>query len=140
MSDTRIVGFCCSYCGYASADLAGRQGREYSPGVMIVRIPCTGRIDVLHILKAIRQGADAVFVAGCLEGNCNFANGNFEARKRVELASRILEDLGLGGGRVEMFNTASNQGWRFPQIVAEMQDRVERLGPNPLGRSADDNR
>jgi len=131
----RIVGFCCSYCGYASADLAGRQGLEYSPDVMIVKLPCSGRIDVLHILRAFRQGADAVFVAGCLEGNCNFANGNYEARKRVNEAKGILESLGIDPRRLEMFNVASNQGWRFPRIVEEMVSRVEELGPSPLGEN-----
>ena len=135
MSGARILGFCCSYCGYASADLAGRQGRGYSSEVRIVRLPCSGRIDVLHILRAFRQGADAVFVLGCLEGNCNFVNGNFEAKKRVEHAKDILEVLGLGAERLEMFNVASNQGWRFPRIVEEMTARVERLGPNPLRRT-----
>jgi len=136
----RIVGFCCSYCGYASADLAGRQGRTYSPEVMIVRLPCSGRIDVLHMLQAFRKGADAVFVVGCLEDNCNFVNGNFEAKKRVQEVKDILDALGLGAGRVEMFNVASNQGWRFPRIVEEMTARVEKIGPNPLGVIADDNR
>ena len=140
MNETRIVGFCCSYCGYASADLAGRQGRSYSPQVMIVRLPCSGRIDVLHILRAFRQGADAVFVAGCLEGNCNFVNGNYEARKRVKQAKDILDALGLDGRRVEMFNIASNQGWRFPRIVEEMTARVNELGLNPLKGETNDNR
>jgi coenzyme F420-reducing hydrogenase delta subunit len=135
----RIVGFCCSYCGYASADLAGRQGLTYSPDVAIIRMPCTGRVDVLHILRAFRQGADAVFVAGCLEGNCNYTNGNYEARKRVEEAKGILEALGMDPRRVEMFNIASNQGWRFPHIVEEMMSRVEDMGP-VQGEGSDDNR
>jgi F420-non-reducing hydrogenase iron-sulfur subunit len=140
MMEARIIGFCCSYCGYSSADLAGRQGRPYSPEVMVVRLPCSGRIDVLHILRAFRQGADAVFVAGCLEGNCNFTNGNYEARKRVEQTKEILDALGLGSRRVEMFNIASNQGWRFPTIIEEMSARVSELGPNPLRRRTNDNR
>ncbi len=136
----RIVGFCCSHSCYEAADLAGRQGLTYPPGVMIVRLPCAGRIEVLHILRAFRHGADAVFVAGCLEGNCTFSNGNFEARKQVEETRGILEALGMDPRRLEMFNIASNQGWRFLQIVEEMTARVEELGPNSLGVSDDDNR
>jgi len=128
----RVIGFCCSYCGYTSADMAGRLGLNYSPLVRIIRLPCSGRIDVLHILRAFRCGADAVFVAGCLEGNCNFVNGNYQAKRRVELVKDILEATGLERERVEMFNIASNQGWRFPEIVDEMVRRVEKLGPNPL--------
>lgn len=127
-----IVGYCCSYGGYSSADLAGASRLRYSPDVMIIRIPCVGRIDVIHILRAIRNGADAVFVAGCLERNCNFEYGNFEARKRVEHARRLLDEIGIEKGRVEVFNVASNQGWRFPEIVDEMVSRVSVLGPNPI--------
>jgi len=112
--------------------MAGRLGLNYSPLVRIIRLPCSGRIDVLHILRAFRCGADAVFVAGCLEGNCNFVNGNYQAKRRVELVKDILEATGLERERVEMFNIASNQGWRFPEIVDEMVRRVEKLGPNPL--------
>jgi coenzyme F420-reducing hydrogenase delta subunit len=128
----RIVGYCCSYGGYSSADLAGILHIGYSPDVMIIRIPCAGRIDVLHILRAFRDGADAIFVAGCLEKNCNYEYGDFEAKKRVEHAKRLLSDIGIEKERVEMFNVASNQGCRFPEIVREMVSRVEGLGPNPL--------
>lgn len=133
MSDRmRIVGFCCSHGAYSSADLAGVMRISYSPSVMIIRVPCAGRIDVLHILRALRDGADAVFVAGCLEGNCHFEYGNFEARKRVEHARRLLSDIGIEAERVEMFNVASNQAWRFPEIVGEMVSRVDKLGLSPL--------
>ena len=129
---TRIVGYCCSYGGYSAADLAGVMRIRYSSDVMVIRVPCAGRIDVLHILKAFRHGADAVFVAGCLEKNCHYEYGNFEAKKRVEHARRILSSIGIETERVEMFNVASNQGWRFPAIVREMVSRVEKLGPSPL--------
>lgn len=128
----RILGFCCNYCGYASADLAGLNHMEYSPDVMIIRLPCSGRVDVLHILRAFREGADAVFVAGCLEGNCNYEYGNIEAKKRVEYTKRILSEIGIGGERVEMFNVASNMAWKFKEIVDEMVSRVEKIGPSPL--------
>ena len=126
------MAFCCSYCGYSSADLAGRQRRDYSPEVMIIRLPCTGRIDVIHLLRAFRHGADGVMVVGCLEGNCHFTNGNLEARKRVDQVRSILGSVGLEEERVEMYNLASNQGWRFPKIVEEMRARIEELGPTPI--------
>lgn len=123
----RVIGYCCRYCGYTSADLAGLERRRYSPNVSIIRIPCAGRIDVIHLLRALREGADAVFVAGCLEKNCNFEYGNYEARKRVEQTKRILSEIGIEDERVEMFNVASNQAWRFVEIVDEMVARAERL-------------
>lgn len=132
VQEKRIIGFCCNYCGYASADLAGLNHIKYSPDVLIVRVPCSGRIDVIHILKAFREGADAVFVAGCLEGNCNYEYGNIEARKRINYAKKILAEIGIEPERLEMFNVASNMVWKFKEIVDEMVSRVEKLGPSPI--------
>ncbi len=131
----RIIGYVCSHAGYPAADLAGEEGLQYSPDVILIRLPCLGRLDVLHILKDFRQGADAFFVAGCLEGNCHHHYGNFEARKRVEQARGILDALGLDGKRIEVFRVASNQGLRFKEIADIMVDRARQLGPNPLGGS-----
>jgi F420-non-reducing hydrogenase iron-sulfur subunit len=129
----RIVGFCCAHGAVAAADLAGENGLQYSADVAVIEVPCTGRVDVLHILKAFREGADAVFVAGCLEKNCHHEYGNVEAGKRVAYAKHVLDALGLDGRRVEMFHLASNQAFRFIEIADEMTKRVEELGRNPLG-------
>ena len=86
------------------------------------------------ILRAFREGADAVLVVGCLEGNCKYQYGNIEARKRVTLAKSLLQSAGLEPERLEMFNLASNQDWRFVEAVEEMVSRVDRLGPNPIGK------
>jgi F420-non-reducing hydrogenase iron-sulfur subunit len=128
----RVIGYICDHSAYAAADLAGENGLRYSADVTLIRLPCAGRLDVLHVLRAFREGADAVFVAGCLEGNCHHLYGSIEARKRVEQAKSILDSLGLNGGRVEMFNLASNQDFRFKEIVDTMVRRVEELGRNPL--------
>ena len=129
----RIIGFVCRDSAMA-AEQTGTKGKAYSPAVTLVELPCTGRVDVVHILAAFREGADAVFVAGCLEGNCRYQYGNIGARKRVALSKSILQSVGLEPERVEMFNLASNQEWRFAEIVQEMVSRVERLGPNPIGK------
>ncbi len=128
----RIVGFCCERGPEEAIDLAGHKGLHYPDDVVFVRLPCAGRMEVVQILRAFREGADAVMVIGCLEGNCHHVHGNLEAGKRVERARKVLDDVGLGGARLEMFHVASNQPFRIPQIVAEMASRVERLGPNPL--------
>ncbi len=129
----RIIGFHCEHGPDGAVDLAGERGLQYSADAILIKVPCAGRIDVEHILRAFREGADAVFVACCLEGNCHHVYGNLEAGKRVEQAKDILEVIGLGGSRLEMFHIASNQPFRIPQIVMEMASRVEELGPNPLG-------
>ena len=78
MSDfePKIVAFCCNFCAFAAADLAGAMRLQYSPSVRIIRLPCTGKVDAIVLMKAFEDGADAVFVAGCLEGQCHFIEGN----------------------------------------------------------------
>lgn len=128
-----VIGYCCAHGGIGAVKKAEAESRQYSSEVLIIQVPCIGRVDVLHLLQAFREGADAVFVAGCLEKNCYHLYGNIEAKKRVDQAKRILDSLGLNGERLEMFNFASNQGREFKESVDIMMTRVERIGPNPLG-------
>ena len=130
----RIIGFVCRDSALAAAEQAASKGMPYSSSVTLVEMPCTGRVDTVHLLRAFREGADAVFVAGCLEGNCKFQYGNIEARKRVTLTKSLLQAAGLEPERLEMFNLASNQEWRFVEIVQEMVSRTERLGQNPIDK------
>lgn len=130
--EPKIIAFCCYYCAYAAADLAGTMRLQYPPTVRLVEQPCSGRVDVRVILEAFLQGADGVFVAGCLEGDCHFLKGNLRARKRVAEAKKILTELGLGGERLEMFNLSGSMGPRFKEIVEEMTERILAVGPNPL--------
>jgi len=105
---------------------------EYSTAVKIIRVPCTGKVDTLHILRAFEKGADGVYVVGCLEGDCHFNNGNFRARKRVEQSRRILDAIGIGGDRVQMYNLSSSEGPLFAQFASEMVERICQAGPNPI--------
>ena len=129
----RIIGFCCEHGGMGAAERAEEEGKRIPPEITIIPVPCIGRVDVLHLLQAFREGADAAFVVGCLEKNCHHLYGNFEARKKVDQARGVLDALGLGGERLELFYLASNQGLEFQKAVDNMIERVERLGPNPLG-------
>jgi F420-non-reducing hydrogenase iron-sulfur subunit len=105
---------------------------SYPTSVRIIRVPCTGRVDVLHLLKALEGGADGVYVAGCLEGDCHYQNGNLRAKKRVAYVREILQRIGLGAERVGMYNLSAGMGPRFAEIVAEVTDKVARLGPSPI--------
>jgi len=100
--------------------------------VRIVRVPCTGKVEVQQILAAFERGIDGVLVAGCLEGGCHFIQGNLRAKRRVASARRILDDVGLGGERVRMVNLSASEAPSFVARVREMVETVERLGPNPL--------
>jgi coenzyme F420-reducing hydrogenase delta subunit len=104
----------------------------YPSSVHIVRVPCTGKVDVLHLMRCFERGADGVYVVGCREGDCHYQNGNFRARKRVEQAQALLERLGLGGGRVRMCNLSSSDAPLFVKFAEEMHAAVLQAGPNPI--------
>jgi coenzyme F420-reducing hydrogenase delta subunit len=107
---------------------------NYPTNVKIVKVPCTGRVDILLILKAFESGVDGIYLAGCLEGECHFLRGNLRAKKRVQYVKTLLEEVGLGGGRVEMYNMSSAQGQRFAEVAREMTEKIKGLGPSPVKR------
>lgn len=125
----KVIGFCCEKHGIDSAVLAARTGKEFDASVRLVQVPCTGRVDGMHILQALEDGADAVFVLGCLEKNCYYDTGSIEGRKRVEYVKQMLAEVGIEKERVEMFNAASTNAWAFPDIVTKMVETAKRLGP-----------
>jgi coenzyme F420-reducing hydrogenase delta subunit len=105
---------------------------QYPGSIRIIKVPCTGKVDTLHLLRSFEKGADGVCVVGCLEGDCRFNSGNLRARTRVEQASKILDTVGVGGERVRMFNLSSGEGPRFAEIAIEMTAKIKALGPNPI--------
>ena len=105
---------------------------QYPTNIKIVRVPCTGKVDVIHILRAFEKGADGACVIGCLEGECHFNTGNLMARRRVEQAQKILDTIGIGAERAKMFNLSSSEGPRFAQYATEFTAEITELGPNPL--------
>ena len=130
-----ILALCCHYCAYAAADLAGSMRVQYPPNVRVLRLPCTGKVDIAYIMRAFEQGVDGVIVAGCLEGGCHFQEGNLRAKKRVALARQVLEEAGIEADRLEMFNLSSAEGQTFAEIVEMMTNRLRKLGPSPLRRT-----
>ena len=127
--EPKIVAFCCNFCAFAAADLAGAMRLQYQPNVRIIRLPCTGKVDAIHLMKAFEDGADAVFVAGCLEGECHYLEGNLRAKKTVAYVKRLLAEVQIEPERLEMFNLSSAMGGRFAEIVEEITERAMKLGP-----------
>src|SRR3974390_1700075 len=109
---------------------------QYPPEIKIIMMPCTGRVDILHLLKALEGGADVVFVAGCLEGECHYLAGNIQARKRVAKVKKDFEQMGFEPERLEMFNLSSSEGPRFAANANEMAERAFKLGPSPVRQKA----
>ena len=127
-----IVAFCCHYCAYTAADMAGSQRLPYPANVHIVRVPCSGKVDAIHVMRALQRGADGVYVAGCLEGDCHFKTGNTRAAKRVAYVRKLLDEIGIGGERVEMFTMSAGMGERFARTASDFTEKIRGLGPNPV--------
>ena len=104
---------------------------SYPTNVRIVKLPCSGRVDIIHLMQAMEEGADGVYVAGCLEGDCHYQVGNLRAKKRVAYVRELLDKIGVGGERVVMYNLSAGQGPRFAEIAREMTERIRKLGPSP---------
>jgi F420-non-reducing hydrogenase iron-sulfur subunit len=131
-----IIAFCCNYCAYAAADLAGSKRMQYSPNVRIIHAPCTGKIEMEHILEAFLKGIDGILVAGCLEGGCHFLEGNLRARKRTDHIREMLAEVGIGEDRLRMVNLSAAMAPTFVESVQQMVDTVKALGPSPLREGA----
>ncbi len=126
-----ILVFCCNWCSYAGADLAGVMRLRIPPNVRIVRVMCSGRVDPLHVLQALSLGADGVAVNGCHPGDCHYLRGNVLARQRMDFLTDVLNHLGLQG-RLEMNYISAGEGSRFQELMGDFTERVRALGPSPL--------
>jgi len=105
---------------------------DYPTNINIIRVPCTGKVDVIHMLHAIQKGADGVYLVGCLEGACHYNEGNIRARERVEHVKTLLQEIGIEGDRVRMYNLTSGEGPTFAVYAKEMTELIRSLGPNPI--------
>lgn len=130
--EPEITAFMCIYCAYMSADTAGALRLSYPPNVKLVKLPCTGKTDPRYILKAFEDGADGVYVVACPVGNCHHVRGNERAHARVRRTKKILDEIGLGGERLDMFFVSGGQGLTFADAAREMTERIRALGPSPI--------
>ena len=133
--EPEIIAFCCNYCAYAAADLAGSKRMQYPVNVRIVHSPCTGKIEMEHILEAFEKGVDGILVAGCLEGGCHFLEGNLRARKRTDRIRETLDEIGVGRERLKMVNLSAAMAPTFVERVNQIVEAVRALGPSPLHSS-----
>ncbi len=127
--EPKIVAFLCNWCSYAGADLAGVSRNQYPPNIRVIRVPCSGRVNPLFILRALRQGADGVLVSGCHPGDCHYLSGNYYARRKFALLKSLLDYMGVEPGRVQFSWVSASEGIRFAQVVKEVTESVRALGP-----------
>ncbi|MHA1379112.1 MAG: hydrogenase iron-sulfur subunit [Candidatus Helarchaeota archaeon] len=124
--------FACMRCSYAASDLAGTLKLQYNPIVRVIRVPCTGRVDIIHILRGIVNGADAVIVVGCHKGDCGYISGNLAAERRVKFVSELLKQMNVNPDRVQMHFVSAAEANEVVQIVEKVAKQVDEMGPSPF--------
>ncbi len=130
-SELKIVGFLCNWCSYGGADTAGVGRFQQPTDLRIIRVPCSGRIDPLFVLKSLFNGADGVLVSGCHPRDCHYAEGNFYARRRLEVLKRFLPILGIDERRFEYTWVSASEGQKWKTVVQTFTERIHELGPAP---------
>ena len=127
--EPNIIGFLCSWCSYAGADLAGTSRIQYPPNVKIIKVMCSGRVNPMYIINAFQQGADGVLVSGCHPGDCHYTHGNYLARRRIATMKKLLEFLGIEPDRVRMTWVSAAEGRKYADVVSELTEDIKKLGP-----------
>lgn len=129
--EPKIVAFCCNWCSYAGADLAGVSRLQYPPGIRIIRVMCSSMVHPNLVIDALTKGADGVIMCGCHPGDCHYIEGNLTAEKRADAISLMLEDFGLEEERFRLEWISASEGAKFSQVMTEMVDTIKQLGRNP---------
>jgi F420-non-reducing hydrogenase iron-sulfur subunit len=124
-----IVGFLCNWCSYRAADLAGTSRIKYAPNMRPIRVMCSGRVDPQFILKALREGADGVLIAGCHPGECHYVDGNIKTLRRYSLLKRLLQQWGIEEERVQLVWASASEVNILAAAVDRMTEQVRALGP-----------
>lgn len=126
-----IIAFCCNWCSYAGADLAGVSRFQYPPNVRIIRTMCSGMVHPNLVMDALTKGADGVIICGCHPGDCHYLEGNLVTEKRAEAIDLMLEDFGLEPERFRLEWISASEGDKFAKVMTEMVETVKTLGPSP---------
>ncbi len=127
-----ILAFCCNWCSYAGADLAGVSRLQMPPNVHVVRVMCSASVKPEYVLKAISQGVDGVLVLGCHIGDCHYMTGNHRTAKRIPVVQKVLKEAGIDEKRVRLDWVSASEGEKFQTVITEFVNDVKRLGPSPM--------
>jgi len=126
-----ILTFCCNWCSYAGADLAGVSRMQYPPNIRIIRVMCSGMVHPNLVMDALTKGADGILICGCHPGDCHYQEGNLKAEARAEAIKLMLQDFGIEEERFRLEWVSASEGGRFAQVVTEMVEEIRQLGPSP---------
>jgi len=130
--EPKIIAFCCNWCTYAAADIAGTSRIHYPANVRIVRVMCSGMVDPIYVLKAFEKGADGVLVAGCHEVDCHYLNGPLKCDAMFAKLKRVTNTLGLENERLRREMISTSESPIFAQVIEQMVQQLKKLGPSPL--------
>jgi F420-non-reducing hydrogenase iron-sulfur subunit len=133
--EPKIVAFCCNWCSYAGADLAGTSRIQYSPNIRVIRVMCSGRVNPLFVIKALSIGADGVLVLGCHPGDCHYIEGNYKTMRRIPLLKKMMKQLGIEEERVRLEWVSASEGAKFAEVTNNFTQTIRNLGPSSLGNS-----
>ncbi|MBN2362066.1 MAG: hydrogenase iron-sulfur subunit [Deltaproteobacteria bacterium] len=127
--EPKLVGFCCNWCSYTGADLAGTSRLKYPPNVRVIRVMCSGRVGPEMVMKAFASGADGVLVLGCHIGDCHYVYGNHRTKKRMAVLKRMIGYLGIDPRRLRLEWVSAGEGAKFAEVVGEFTKQIKELGP-----------
>lgn len=125
----KILAILCNWCSYAGADLAGVSRIQYPPNIRVLRVPCSGRVDPMFILKSLQNGFDGVLVSGCHPGDCHYLSGNYNARRKFAVLKPLLEYIGIEPERVQFSWVSAGEGERFAEVVTKVTNEIRKVGP-----------
>jgi F420-non-reducing hydrogenase iron-sulfur subunit len=129
--EPKIIAFCCNWCSYSGADLAGVSRLQYPPNIRIIRVMCSSMVHPNLVIDALTKGADGVIMCGCHPGDCHYIDGNLKAEKRAEAIRLMLEDFGLEDERFRLEWVSASEAPKFAQVMREMVDNIKKLGASP---------
>ncbi|OGS51970.1 MAG: methyl-viologen-reducing hydrogenase subunit delta [Euryarchaeota archaeon RBG_13_61_15] len=129
--DPKLLVFCCNWCSYAGADLAGVSRLQMPPHFRVIRVMCSARVDPEFVLRAFQRGADGVLVAGCHPADCHYIGGNYRTRRRIALLKMLIQQFGYDPDRLKLEWVSAGEGEKFQKTIVEFTNTVKELGPSP---------
>jgi len=132
--EPEILVFCCNWCSYAGADLAGVSRFQYPPNIRIIRVMCSGRVEPVFVLDAFQRGIDGVLITGCHIGDCHYISGNERTQERMEHMKPLLNNIGINEKRFELHWISASEGKQFAELMKEFTETIKQLGPSPISK------
>ncbi|MDQ1371994.1 MAG: F420-non-reducing hydrogenase iron-sulfur subunit [Candidatus Thermoplasmatota archaeon] len=130
--EPKIIVFCCNWCSYAGADLAGVSRLQMPPYFRVIRVMCSARVDPEFVLRAFKKGADGILVAGCHPADCHYIGGNYRTRRRIALLKMLIQQFGYDPDRLRLEWISAGEGEKFQKTITEFTETINELGPSPM--------